>query len=151
MSPKENHGRMRKSLKRAGDIEIPMDPDYYDKLHDRIMSSIEDKEILPASKIEKSKSFLKRNWFNWSQIGLGIFLVAGLGLSTTQRLVELYWSSKTVQLVTNEKKIIEEATSAPEQFSSSLLSSQNNADFMQDVASRTLDQYGTDQLKEILN
>jgi len=151
MSHLENHGKVKRSLRRSGDIEIPMDPEFYDRLHDKIMAGIEDKEIQPVSCVQKPIKVVKQNWRGWAQLALGLFLVLGLGISSSQFFQSAFYSTRTVQLVQNEKQILIQAIDSPTVFSTSLLSSESESDFMQDIASRTLDQYGADQLKEILN
>lgn len=44
------------ALESEQDIELPMDPAYYQRLHDRIMAAVERKESTPPDWYEKPRS-----------------------------------------------------------------------------------------------
>lgn len=43
-----NNQLLKKRLRRWDDVEIPMDGDFFDRLHDKIMAKIEDVEMQPS-------------------------------------------------------------------------------------------------------
>lgn len=56
---------MRTYLKRVDDIETPMSGEYYNKLHDKIMSAVESSQIKPAPKLQVAKNLLRAHWRGW--------------------------------------------------------------------------------------
>jgi hypothetical protein len=53
-------------LKNADDVEVPMDPAYYHKLHDKIMMKIDDQTqedksiIVPMKRLKQQRELLKK-------------------------------------------------------------------------------------------
>jgi hypothetical protein len=57
--------KMRKSLKAADDIDLPMDVDFFNQLHDKIMAQVSETAIEPASSLKPSKRLLRAHWRDW--------------------------------------------------------------------------------------
>lgn len=60
---------VKKMLKNADDVEVPMDPGYYRRLHDKIMMKIDDRSrddkadsqiIVPLKRLREQRDLLKK-------------------------------------------------------------------------------------------
>lgn len=142
---------LAKKVKQTGDIEIPMDADFYDRLHDKIMAAVEETDIKPVTKLEKTQRVFKRHWRSVSQVTLAILILVGVNLVTGQFVGQIWTESHTVKFVQNEKQIVSQAVASPEEFSATVLSSQNQNDFILDVASQNLEQISPAQLVSMIN
>ena len=148
--------QLRKNLKQAGDFELPMDEDFYEKLHNKIMAAVEETEITPLSKLTSTQQLMKRYWRKAlpyakgvTQVIMALALLLGSSIKARE-LVQNFWSSShTVQMVQNEKQIINEALESPEQFSTSLISYQNQNDFFLDVAAQSEDSISALNMKDL--
>ncbi|MBX2988731.1 MAG: hypothetical protein KF802_12620 [Bdellovibrionaceae bacterium] len=54
-----------KTLRSEGDVEIPMDPAYYEALHDRIMSAVAKTEMKPEPWYARPGRLLRAPWRSW--------------------------------------------------------------------------------------
>ena len=79
-----------------------------------------------------------------------ILVLVGINQGAGNFVQNLWSSSHTVKIVQNEKQIISEALQSPEEFSASIISIQNQNDFLLDVASQNLDQVADDQLISLI-
>ncbi|MES3037757.1 MAG: hypothetical protein V4736_07615 [Bdellovibrionota bacterium] len=61
----KDHKKIRRALEHVGDVEIPMDPKFYARLHNQIMSRIEDVEMEPPPLWLRSKKYLQSHWKSW--------------------------------------------------------------------------------------
>lgn len=57
---------IQKMLKNADEVEVPMDPGYYHRLHDKIMMKIDDQSldekaiIVPMKRLKQQRELLKK-------------------------------------------------------------------------------------------
>ncbi len=57
--------KMRKNLKAQDTLDLPMDPAFYDKLHEKIMSKVDETIMLPKPFLETPRRLLKMHWREW--------------------------------------------------------------------------------------
>lgn len=57
--------KMRKGLKAADELELPMDPEFFNRLHNKIMAQVSETAIEPVSKFYRPRKFLKAHWREW--------------------------------------------------------------------------------------
>lgn len=147
---KESFERAHRALKMKLDIEMPLDDAYYERLHDRIMFAVNEKSIEKTPLLFKQKKWVRLNWKNMAQMCAGVLLALGLGQKIGELSGQLWSSSKTVQLVNNEREIIREAIEAPDAFSRSVLSDQSESEFFMEMARETLNSDQSSDLQAML-
>lgn len=115
-----------------------LDEEYFDQLHDQIMARLENTDIAPLSKIGSTQKVLKRHWRPWAfNLMSGFFgIVSFMALSTKAGdwFSEVWSSSHTVQVVENQREILDLALSEPETFASSMVSSQSSEDLFGELS-----------------
>ena len=141
---------LTKKIKQAGDQEIPMDDAFYDRLHDQIMAAVEETEINPLSRMDVSQQLLKRHWRNMAHSSLAILAVLGIQQATVHLASQIWSESHTVKTIQNEKQILNQALLSPEEFLTSMMSSQSQSDLIFDVASQDLDQITQDRIVSLM-
>src|SRR5688500_8756695 len=93
--PKDNM-KLRRQLKKGGEIKLPMDDAFYERLHDKIMAAVAETEIKPVSKIEATQELLQRHWRSISQVTLALLLLFGVNKTAGEYILSLWSSSHTV-------------------------------------------------------
>jgi hypothetical protein len=150
--------KIHRDLKNSGRLETPVDEAYYDRLHDQIMLKIDSTEIQPVSPI---RSFLSRSFYNFKQqrwpglrtslqLGVAASALVIFSLKSADLFQNLWSSSRTVQLVQNNRDILSTALDSPEDLSATFISFQNNEDFLMEVASHVVSQLPNNQLQEFV-
>lgn len=145
----ETLDKMRKGLKAMEEMELPMDPAFYDKLHDKIMARIEHVEMAPKQRLSGPKKFLKTQWRSW------VYPTGStLALAVVGTLLTMQFSSSKLHSIQalNQKseKVISAALESPDAISQSLLISQTEADFFVDVASQSFENLNIAQFNKIM-
>lgn len=134
----EREKQIKRQLKLTQEQEIPMNQEFYDRLHDKIMAAVEQVEIQPISRIDSTQQVLKRHWRQWTKsvfsIVVAMVALGSLSWVFSQSADKAWSSSRTVQLMENENLILSEAVLSPEDFSNSSISYQSENDFFVDVA-----------------
>lgn len=140
-----------KKLKAEDPIELPMDENFFDNLHSKIMLSVEKTEVKPASKWAKTWVFLEQKTVNQRAkmkkvVKLSITatsLTVGVGLINYG--LGIYEQNKYAQKGLNKSSIISEARKNPIEWSDLVINYQNENDFYADV----LSQRGLETIVEI--
>jgi len=143
MSP-EGHPLKNKevvrALETANDIELPMDPQFYERLHDKIMARVEETEIKKVPGwfmvMARPKKYLRNHWKGWLGTTMSLITAAYLGLQISVHVSKWIPESHTFKVVQNEKELLQNALGSPEDFSTSLINYQSHEDFVVDVASQ---------------
>ena len=152
---RERLDTVRKSLKNADELEykMPMNEDFFDRLHDKIMAEVEKTEIAPAPSplVIHSRNMLRAHWRSWLYPAAGItslLLIAGLlvpqlsGVSESMQRAGLYSDG--------HERIIERALLNPEELSQTFITSQSEADFFMDVASESFENLSVAKFNKIM-
>jgi len=136
---------LEKKLKQEDLVELPMDEQFFENLHNKIMSSIEKTEVKPLSRWAKTWVFLEtkakphralaRKVIKAGFVGLTLSLALGLaGLSA-----KVYNDMHVAQNATNQSRIIQEAKQNPTEWSDLVVSYQDSNDFYADILSQQND------------
>lgn len=153
---KPNHG-LKEQLKREDPVELPMDDQFFDKLHDKIMSEVQKTEVKSASHWSKTWEFLetKARYYRPSnnnrtlhlvKMGLiGVSVTLGLGLAMTS--LKLFNMSSQNQMASNQQMILEQAIENPQDWVGMAASMQNDSDFYADVVNERLNSSQGSDLK----
>lgn len=130
-----------KKLKTEDPVELPMDDIFFDKLHDKIMLSVEKTEVKKLNKFSKTWVFLERKTQahrakvrKAAKIGVSAVLIAA-GVSLLKIGLELQPGLPLGSDV-NQSSIISEAQKNPMEWSEMAAHYQNESDFYSDIASQ---------------
>lgn len=129
-----------RKMKAEDPIELPMDDMFFDKLHDKIMASVEKTEIKPVSKWEKTWVFLdqKTAWRAKARKAVKLSIAAvtmTIGLSLINLSLNFYQQAQYVREDINKQSIIEAAEKNPAAWSE-LMTYQNENDFYSEILSQ---------------
>lgn len=153
MSSPENPtlDKMRKGLQALEEMEIPMDPAFFDKMHDKIMEKIEDSVIEPAPALMAPRRFLRAHWRGW------LYPTGGtMALALAMTLVAMQFAKTnsghvlTAKLNNSGEKVVAAALASPDTIAQTLLSSESEADFFVDVASQSFENLNISQFNKIM-
>ncbi len=142
-----------KELKRslmAEPAALPEDEAYYTRLHDRIMAAVEQTEVKSPAPWEKPKKALMAHWRSWFISGGSLMMILVASLQAPQVVKSVLDESHVVQVVHNEKAIVNETLSSPQAFSETLISYQSADDFFVDVAERSFHDLSQEHVREIM-
>lgn len=130
-----------KKLKTEDPVELPMDDIFFDKLHDKIMLSVEKTEVKKLNKLSKTWVFLERKTHahrskvrKAAKIGMSAVLIAA-GVSLMQIGLELQ-PGLPLSSDINQSSIISEAKKNPIEWSELAAHYQNESDFYSDIVSQ---------------
>lgn len=151
MEPMDRMDKVRKGLKKADDIEIPMSEDFFNRLHDKIMFEVEQKEIAPTPMLMTPRNLLRSHWRGWLYPAGGItslFIFASLLLTQVSKVNQ---SMQRVGLLSDgHERIVAEALLSPEDLSQTLISSQSESDFFMDVARESFENLSEAKFNKIM-
>lgn len=133
---------MAKLISRADDLDIPVSDDFFDRMHDQIMNKIEQTEIEKVSKfslaLQRTKRFLVAHWKSWSLSGLSLSLFLFASYHSSTFVMDKMMGSRTVQVVKNEKAILQNVLKSTDEYTASVMSGyQSQEDFLMEVASHS--------------
>lgn len=141
-----------KKLKAEDPVELPMDEQFYDQLHNKIMLSVEKTEIKKMSKLAKTWVFLERKTQSprarikkAAKPGLAVLMMI-LALSLINNMGATS-NSKLLTQDLNQNTILKEAQSRPTEWSELVVNYQSENDFYADV----LSQRGPETMVEVDN
>jgi hypothetical protein len=136
----DSFNKVRRGLKNADDLELPMNEDFFNKLHDKIMMEVESLDIAPQPMMMKQKNYLRAHWRGWlysTGSVASVFLVVAVLSSQFSKVNE---SMQRAGLYSDgRERIVEAALNTPDSMAQTLISSQSEADFFVDVASESFE------------
>ncbi|KHD89843.1 MAG: hypothetical protein OM95_01935 [Bdellovibrio sp. ArHS] len=143
--------KVRKGLKKADDLELPMNEDFFERLHDKIMAEVEEKAIAPAPVLMTPRNLLRSHWRGWLYPAGGVtslFIFASLLLTQVSKVNQ---SMQRVGLLSDgHERIVAEALLSPEDLSQTLISSQSESDFYMDVARESFENLSVSKFNKIM-
>lgn len=151
IEPMDRMDKVRKGLKAADELELPMNEDFFDRLHDKIMAEVEQTEIAPAPILMTPRNVLRAHWRGWLYPAGGImslFLFSSLLLSQVSKVNQ---SMQRVGLLSDgHERIVAQALLSPEDLSQTLISTQSESDFFMDVASESFENLSVAKFNKIM-
>ncbi len=114
------------------ETQIPDSEDYYQRLHDRIMSSVENLEVKPPPRFQKPKDLLKRHWRNGLYLITMSALAVVVGIRNIDNANSQFSNNHAVVKFKNEDQLIGLLKNSPEVMDNTVLSSYANQDLMSD-------------------
>ncbi len=129
-------------LKAEDAIELPMDEQFFENLHNKIMLSVAKTEIKPVNKWEKTWIFLEQKTINHRAklkkvVKLGITALAiTLGAGVMNYGFDFAAQSLNAKVNQNTNSIVIEAKNNPVEWSELVVNYQNENDFYADVLSQ---------------
>ena len=131
-------------LKKEDSLDFALDDQFFEKMHDQIMATVEKTEMKSPSRWTKSWVFLeaKAKRQKWPRKAAKIGVV-GLTLSMAVLLlsvsVKMYQDIFKVQMLGNKILILQEAKQDPAEWSNLVVNYQNESDFYADILSQKND------------
>lgn len=151
-----NHGQKNEikdkivnKLKKEDPVELPMDEDFFNKMHDQIMAQVESSQIKPTDRWAKAREFLESRLryyrpSNHRQTAriikasfVGLCLTLGLGLTATS--LKLFNMSTKNNQTAHRQMIIDQALENPQDWIELAASAQTDADFYSDVINQKIE------------
>jgi len=136
----DSFDKVRRGLKNADELELPMNEDFFDKLHDKIMMEVERVEVAPPPMLLKQKNYLRAHWKGWLYSASS---VASMGLVIAVLSTQFGKVSESMQRAglysDGRERIVEAALNSPDAMAQTLISSQSEADFFVDVANESFE------------
>ncbi|KYG69549.1 hypothetical protein AZI87_10255 [Bdellovibrio bacteriovorus] len=143
--------KVRKGLKKADDLELPMNEDFFNRLHDKIMAEVEETAIAPAPVLMTPRNLLRSHWRGWLYPAGGVtslFILASLLLTQVSKVNQ---SMQRVGLLSDgHERIVAEALLSPEDLSQTLISTQSESDFYMDVARESFENLSGSKFNKIM-
>jgi len=126
-------------IAQADDLDFPMSDDFFEKLHDNIMSQVEEKEIEKVTKFElavqRTKKYLMAHWKSWTVSSFSLSMFLFLAYQSSMFAMGIFMQTRTVQVVKNEKAILSNVMDSTEEYTASVMGGyQSQDDFLLDVA-----------------
>jgi hypothetical protein len=119
---------------------VPETEDYYQRLHDKIMAQVEQKEIKPPPPpINKTKELLKRHWRNGLYLVTMSALAAVISVKTVNSVNSQVNGNHAVAKFSNEDQLVGLLKDSPDVMNNTVLSSFNSQDMLSDGAYSNLD------------
>ncbi|MGZ6409050.1 MAG: hypothetical protein ACXWQ7_01505 [Bdellovibrio sp.] len=151
LEQKNSLDKVRKGLKAADDLELPMNDDFFDRLHDKIMAEVEKTEIAPAPVLMTPRNLLRSHWRGWLYPISGVTSVIVFASLLLTQVSKVNQTMQRVGLLSDgHERIIAEALLAPEDLSQTLISSENESDFFMDVARESFENLSEHKFDEIM-
>jgi hypothetical protein len=143
--------KTRKTLKKFDDLELPMDAAFYDRLHDKIMASVEQTEIKPAPVLLTPRNLLRSHWRGWLYpMGglMSLFVISSLIMPQVSKVNQSM--TRAGLLSDGRERIAAEAVIAPEELSRTLINSETESDFFVDLASDSFENLSVAKFNKIM-
>ena len=143
--------KVRKGLKAQDEIELPMNEDFFDRLHDKIMMEVEQTEIAPTPFLMMPRNLLRAHWRGWLYPTGAIMSVLLMVSFLIPQVSKVNQGLQRVGLLSDgRERIVTEALLSPEDLSKTLISSQTESDFFVDVASESSENLSIAKLQKIM-
>lgn len=141
---------IKSELRRSGQAHLDLDDQFFDQLHDRIMSQVAVTQMEPPPKpMQKLKKLI---WSKpWRQIlmsheSFAVFiLIIGMTYQSAQSSIYNRW----MRYQTREENILEQAMKSPDLLQN-LTDARPQNDFFVDVANHSMNDFEYDHLKQAL-
>nr|BFD58521.1 hypothetical protein CKG001_06280 [Bdellovibrio sp. CKG001]BFD61949.1 hypothetical protein BdHM001_06300 [Bdellovibrio sp. HM001]BFD65786.1 hypothetical protein HAGR004_08080 [Bdellovibrio sp. HAGR004] len=143
--------KVRKGLKSADDLELPMNDDFFDRLHDKIMAEVEQTVIQPTPVLMTPRNLLRSHWRGWLYPVSGVaslFVLASLLIPQVSKVNQTM--TRAGLLSDGHERIVSEALLSPEEISQTLISTQSESDFFMDVARESFENLSVDKFNKIM-
>lgn len=137
-------------LEKEESIDLPMDEAFYERLHDKIMTAVEQTEVKPKTRWEKPRKLLQAHWRGWLYTSGSLMTLVLVAILVAQQQGNVVSKSHIAQVAKNEEQILSKALESPDAFSQTLISHQSSSDFLVDVADRSFDDLSEVRFKKIM-
>lgn len=151
MDQKGRLDKVRQGLKEVDELDLPMNDEFFERLHDKIMAGVEKTEIAPAVPRVASRNLLRKHWRSWLYPTGGVtslFLLIALTIPQVSKITE--GMQRAGLLSDGQERIAIRAISTPDELDQTFISSQNDSDFLMDVASESFENLSIAQFNKIM-
>lgn len=132
------------------DIELPMDPAFYDRLHDKIMAGIAQKAPKQVTWQARSIRYAQthaRSFLAFVGCVSGLAMAAHMGATSLSAGLSKSHASIAAR---QEDRLLFAALGSPEEMSKTLLLSQGESEFFVDAAGASFENLSTEKFNRIL-
>ncbi len=136
---------IKQTLKKEDYLELPMDESFYDKMHEKIMQSVEKTEIQSQSKWSNAQVFLETSSNRYRSVYkkavklVVVTLVTSIAIGFLAVSRQLYVAVEARENLNNQARIIQEAKRNPQEWARLVANYQSENDFYAEVLSRRND------------
>ncbi|MBV2167703.1 MAG: hypothetical protein KUL82_03250 [Bdellovibrio sp.] len=149
--PMDRMDKVRKGLKAADDLELPMNDDFFDRLHDKIMAEVDKTEVAPPPMLVTPRNLLRAHWRGWLYPAGGVTSLFVLAFLLMPQVSKVNQSMQRVGLFSDgHERIVAEALLSPEDLSQTLISTQSESDFFMDVARESFENLSVSKFNKIM-
>lgn len=132
--------KLHAAMRGLDEIELPMDPAFFDNLHDKIMDRVEQTQMTPPDRFIKPKKFLRAHWRGWLYpTGGTMALALAVSLLVSHINPQATTGASQALLDKSGELVVAEALQNAEDITQTLISSQLEADFFVDVAAQSIE------------
>ncbi len=141
---------IEQKLKKEDPFEFPMDDNFFDQMHDKIMQAVEKTEIKDQTKWTKTWVFLETRSRSLRPAPQKVFKVAFMLFVTSLSLglggfsLGLFQKTHDQQVSLNQQKILNSVAQAPADWSELAAVSQNDSDLYAEILNQQIEQHGLD-------
>lgn len=154
MDQRESMNRLdqvRKNLKSNDDLDVPMSDDFFNRLHDKIMSEVDKTEMAPPPVLMRPRNMLRAHWRGWLYPTGGLMSVVLATAILVPHFSKVSQGMQRAGLFSDgRERIVMEAVLSPEDLSQTLISSQTDSDFFVDVARESSENFRVAKLNKIV-
>lgn len=143
--------KVRRKLQAADDLDLPMNDDFFDRLHDKIMAEVDKTDIQPAPVLMTPRSLLRAHWRGWLYPISGVaslFVFVSLLMPQVSKVNQSM--TRAGLLSDGHERIVSEALLSPDEISQTFISSQSESDFFMDVARESFENLSVDKFNKIM-
>lgn len=143
--------KMRKGLKAHDETELPMNEDFFDRLHDKIMAEVEKVEIAPPPRLMTPRNLLRSHLKGWLYPTGGLMSLFLFSFMLMSQVSKVNQSMVRVGLLSDgHERIVAEALLSPDDLSQTLISTQSDSDFFMDVAGESFENLTVAKFNKIM-
>lgn len=143
--------KLRKGLKAHDEVELPMNDEFFDRLHSKIMAEVEKTEIAPTPIMMKPRKLLRSHWRGWLYPLSGVSSLFLLAFLIAPQVTKVNQSLQRAGLLSDgHERIVAAALLSPEELSQTLISSQTESDFFMDVATESFENLSVAKFNNIM-
>lgn len=143
--------KVRQGLKAVDELDLSINDDFFDRLHDKIMNEVEKVEIQPAPVLMSPRNMLRSHWRGW------LYPLGGVASVLMFVSLLLPQVSKVNQTMTRagllsdgHERIVSEALLSPDDIAQTFISTQSESDFFMDVAHESFENLSVDKFNQIM-
>lgn len=150
---------IKNKLQKEDPVDLPMDDQFFENMHDQIMQAVEKTEIRQLNRWSKARVFLEnktRPQLHRLQPVGGRIVKAGLAglvmsfiISLGALSMGLFQETQRQNISINKQQILQEASARPSDWAELASVVQNDNDFYADILNEKIEKQGADAMRSL--